>query len=141
VEAESTEKYSGRSRSRATQRSGRGNPLRATSRQAARTGVSRRLLLPDGEAISLAILATALGFAPSWLETGATQAHKLRARFAPDFVAEFTGRDAYRELLDGLDVTGQLAGRAALNQALSLWSKVMLPNYYPGKEENPVGQA
>src|SRR5262249_34534663 len=78
---------------------------------------------------SLASLATGLGFAPSWLETSATQAHKLRALFAPDFAAEFAGRDAYRELLEGLDVAGQLAGRAPLNQALYLWSKVMRPRY------------
>ncbi len=96
---------------------------------AARNPVSRGLLLPDGEATSLESLGTALGFAASWLETGATQAHKLRALFAPDFAAEVAGRDAYRELLEGLDVTGQLAGRAPLNQSLYLWSKVMLPNY------------
>ncbi len=85
--------------------------------------VSRGLLLPDGEGASLEGLRAALGFAPSWLETGATQAHKLRALFSPDFDAEFAGRDAYRELLEGLDVPGQLAGRAPLNQSLYLWAK------------------
>ena len=91
--------------------------------------VSRGLLLPDGKGASLEVLRAALGFAPSWLETGATQAHKLRALFAPDFAAEFADRDAYRDLLDGLDVPGQLAGRAPVNQSLYLWAKVMLPNY------------
>ena len=70
-----------------------------------------------------------LGFTPAWLETGATQAHKLSALFAPAFAIEVAGRDAYRELLDGLDVPGQLAGRAVVNQSLYLWAKVMLPNY------------
>jgi asparagine synthase (glutamine-hydrolysing) len=96
---------------------------------AERNPVSRGLLLPDGEATPRESLQTALGFVPSWLETSATQAHKLRALFSPDFAAEAAGRDAYRELLDGLDVTGQLAGREPLNQSLYLWSKVMLPNY------------
>jgi asparagine synthase (glutamine-hydrolysing) len=96
---------------------------------AAHNPVSRGLLLPDGEAISLEGLRSALGFVPSWLETSATQAHKLRALFSPEFAAELAGRDAYRALLDGLDVTGQLDGRAALNQSMYLWSKVMLPNY------------
>ncbi len=91
--------------------------------------VSRGLLLPDGKGASLEVLRAALGFAPSWLETGATQAHKLLALFAPDFAAEFADRDAYRDLLDGLDVPGQLAGRAPVNQSLYLWAKVMLPNY------------
>jgi asparagine synthase (glutamine-hydrolysing) len=91
--------------------------------------VSRGLLLPDGEGASLAGLRAVLGFAPSWLETGATQAYKIRALFAPEFAAEFAGSDAYRELLEGLDVPGQLAGRAPLHQSLYLWSKAMLPNY------------
>ncbi len=94
-----------------------------------RNPVSRGLLLPDGEGASLEGLRAAMGFAPSWLETGATQAHKLRALFSPDFAAEVTGRDAYCELLEGLDVTGQLAGRAPVNQSLYLWAKVLLPNY------------
>lgn len=94
-----------------------------------RNPVSRGLLLPDGEGASLEGLRAALGFTPSWLETSATQAHKIRALFAPDFAAEFGGRDAYRELLEGLDVPGQLAGRAPVNQSLYLWAKVALPNY------------
>src|SRR5206468_4941641 len=47
----------------------------------ARNPVSRGLLLPDGEGASLESLRTAMGFAPSWLETSATQAFKLRALF------------------------------------------------------------
>ena len=94
-----------------------------------RNPVSRGLLLPDGEGASLEEFRAVLGFAPAWLETGATQAHKISALFAPAFAAEVAGRDAYRELLEGLDVPGQLAGRAAVNQSLYLWAKVMLPNY------------
>jgi len=94
-----------------------------------RNPVSRGLLLPDGEGISLEGLRAVLGFTPTWLETCATQAYKLRALFSPDFAAEVAGRDAYRELLEGLDVPGQLAGLAPVNQSLNLWAKVMLPNY------------
>jgi asparagine synthase (glutamine-hydrolysing) len=95
----------------------------------ARNPVSRGLLLPDGEGASLEGVRAALGFTPSWLETCATQAHKLSALFSPEFAAEVAGRDAYRELVESLDVPGQLAGRAPVNQSLYLWSKVMLPNY------------
>ena len=49
--------------------------------------------------------------------------------FAPDFAAEFDGRDPYRVFLNGLDVAGQLAGREPVNQSLYLWSKATLPNY------------
>ena len=91
--------------------------------------VSRGLLLPDGEATALDGVRAALGFAPSWLEAFATIAYKLSGLFSADFAAEVAGRDAYRELIDGLDGPGQLAGRAPLDQSLYLWSKVVLPNY------------
>jgi asparagine synthase (glutamine-hydrolysing) len=91
--------------------------------------VSRGILLSDGEAPPLASVRRALGFVPSWLEAFATTATRLRALFAPDFAAEFAGRDPYRAFLNGLDVAGQLAGRAPVEQSLYLWSKVALPNY------------
>jgi asparagine synthase (glutamine-hydrolysing) len=91
--------------------------------------VSRGLLLPDGEALPLASVRRALGFVPSWLEAHATAAFRLRALFAPEFAAEFAGRDPYRVLLNGLDVPGQLTGREPVNQSLYLWSKAMLPSY------------
>ena len=91
--------------------------------------VSRGLLLPDGEATALDGLRAALGLAPSWLEAFATIAYKLSGLFSAEFAAEVAGRDAYRDLIDGLDGPGQLAGRAPLDQSLYLWSKVVLPNY------------
>jgi asparagine synthase (glutamine-hydrolysing) len=91
--------------------------------------VSRGLLLPDGEPLPVASVRRALGFVPSWLEAQATTAARLHALFAPDFAAEFAGRDAYRGFLNGLDVAGQLAGREPVNQALYQWSKSALPNY------------
>ena len=91
--------------------------------------VSRGLLLPDGEAPPLASVRRALGFVPSWLLGPATAADRLRAVFAPDFAAEFAGRDAYRGFLNGLDVAGQLTGREPVNQSLYLWSKLVLPGY------------
>src|SRR5262249_40285512 len=91
--------------------------------------VSRGLLLPDGEAPRLSSVQRALGFVPSWLEALATTTPRLRALFASDSAAEFAARDPYRIFLNGLDVPGQLTGRAPLNQSLYLWSKAVLPNY------------
>jgi asparagine synthase (glutamine-hydrolysing) len=91
--------------------------------------VSRGLLLSDGEAPQLTSVRRALGFVPSWLEAPATAATRLGALFAPDFAAEFAGRDPYRVFLNGLDAAGQLTGREPLNQSLYLWSKAILPNY------------
>ena len=91
--------------------------------------VSRGLLLPDGDAVPLTSVRSALGFVPSWLETYATAAFRLRALFTPEFAAEFAGRDPYRVHLNNLDVPGQLAGRDPVNQSLYLWSKAHLPSY------------
>jgi len=91
--------------------------------------VSRGLLLPDGQGISLTSVQQLLGFTPSWFEANATTAFKLRALFADDFAAAVAERDPYRSLFNGLDVRGQLGGRAPVNQALYLWAKTHLPNY------------
>jgi asparagine synthase (glutamine-hydrolysing) len=91
--------------------------------------VSRGMLLPDGEPSSLVGVRRALGFVPSWLEAFATTANRLRALFAPDFAAEFAGRDAYRVFLNGLDAAGQLTGREPVSQSMYLWSKLTLPSY------------
>jgi asparagine synthase (glutamine-hydrolysing) len=91
--------------------------------------VSRGLLLPDGKAVSLAGVQRVLGFTPSWLEAYATTSYKLRALFSADFGAAVSARDPYRQLLDGLDVRGQLDGRPPVHQSLYLWAKTHLPNY------------
>jgi asparagine synthase (glutamine-hydrolysing) len=95
----------------------------------AKNPIARGLLLPDGEAPPLTSVRRALGFVPSWLEGPATVAVRLRTLFARDFLAEFAERDPYRIFLNGLDVVGQLDGRAPVNQSLYLWSKAVLPTY------------
>jgi asparagine synthase (glutamine-hydrolysing) len=91
--------------------------------------VSHGLLLPDGQAVPLDSVRRVLGFAPSWMEAFGTTAFKLHGLFTDDFAAESAERDPYRTLLNGLDVRGQLQGRAPVNQALYLWAKTQLPNY------------
>src|SRR5262249_49945892 len=91
--------------------------------------VSRGLLLPDGEVPPLASVRRALGFVPSWLQAFATTGTRLRSLSSPDFAAECARRDPHRDVLNSLDVVGQLAGREPVNQSLYLWSKVALPNY------------
>src|SRR5262245_9330187 len=91
--------------------------------------VSRGLLLPDGQSISLASVQRVLGFTPSWLEAYGTTAFKMRALYSDGFAAAVAERDPYRGFLNGLDVRGQLAGRPPVHQALYLWAKASLPNY------------
>ena len=92
-------------------------------------GVSRGLLMPDGDAVSLDGLRRVLGFVPTWMETAAGRMHKMQDLWAGDFQAEFADREPYHMLLGSLDVRGQLQGRAPVNQALYLWAKTLLPGY------------
>jgi asparagine synthase (glutamine-hydrolysing) len=91
--------------------------------------VSSGLLLPHGEAKGLDKVRQSLGFIPSWMEALATTGAKFKPLFSDAFAIEFAGRDAFRSILDGLDVRGQLHGRHVVNQSLYTWSKTLLPNY------------
>ena len=51
----------------------------------------------------------------------------------------FPGRDAYRALLDSLDVPGRLAGRAPVHQSLYLWCKTVLRELHPRRARRPHG--
>ena len=91
--------------------------------------VSRGLLLPSGNSLSLDGVRRVLGFAPSWMEAYGTTGFKLHALFSGDYSASFAGRDPFTSLLDGVDVAGQLAGRPPVHQSLYLWGKSQLNNY------------
>jgi asparagine synthase (glutamine-hydrolysing) len=91
--------------------------------------VSRGLLLPEGEALSLAAVQRVLGFTPSWMEAFGSIGFKLHALFADDYARAYAGREPFRVLLNGLDVGRRLSGRQPVNQSLYLWGKTQLPNY------------
>jgi asparagine synthase (glutamine-hydrolysing) len=91
--------------------------------------VSRGLLLPDGQTISTEGVRKILGFTPSWIEATSGNLFKLRAMLSEEFASEFAGLDAYRALLDSVDVPGRLSGRAPVHQSLYLWSKTILATY------------
>jgi asparagine synthase (glutamine-hydrolysing) len=91
--------------------------------------VSRGLLLPHGESLPLVGVKRVLGFLPSWMETFAARSAKVRGLLDESFLRTFQTREPYHSLLSGLDVHGQLIGRAAVHQSLYLWSKTMLPGY------------
>jgi len=91
--------------------------------------VSRGVLMPDGEALPLDSVRRLLGFAPSWLETFAANGFKAHAVLSAGFLAAQQRRDPFLDVLERLDVHGQLRGRPPVHQSLYLWSKIMLPNY------------
>src|SRR5882724_3212440 len=81
-------------------------------------GISRGVLLPDGDIGPLEGVKRALGFVPCWIETFSARSQKMRAVMAGDFLDQFGQREAYHALLNEADVHGQLAGREPVHQSL-----------------------
>ena len=91
--------------------------------------VSSGLLLPHGEAQRLDRLRQTLGFVPSWMEAFSTLGAKFAPLLSAGFAGDHAGRDAFRGIVDRLDVRGQLAGREVVHQSMYTWSKTFLPSY------------
>jgi asparagine synthase (glutamine-hydrolysing) len=88
-------------------------------------------LLPQGTTL-LDSVQRVLGFVPASLEGWAQIGHGLLRVARDEFVEAYAGRDAFRILLNCLDVERQLTGRDVVNQSLYIWSKTMLPGYILG---------
>jgi asparagine synthase (glutamine-hydrolysing) len=69
-----------------------------------------------------------LGFVPTIIENFAVRGMRMQPLLAPDFKAQFAGRDPFRVMLNRIDVTGQMRGRAAVHQGMYLWAKTVFPN-------------
>jgi asparagine synthase (glutamine-hydrolysing) len=69
-----------------------------------------------------------LGFVPTSIENSAARGMRMQSLLAPEFKTEFAGRDPFRVMLNRLDVTGQMRGRAAVHQSMYLWAKTIFPN-------------
>ncbi len=92
--------------------------------------VSRGLLLADGASAPMHSVRRILGTVPSWFEVFSARALKMYELITPGLRDQYgSSQEPYRHLLNSLDVRGQLAGRDAVNQALYLWSKTVLPGY------------
>jgi asparagine synthase (glutamine-hydrolysing) len=92
------------------------------------------LLETSTSGMSLNSLQRSLGFVPTWLKNislGMMSAgiRELHSFYTPEFAEFVAERDAFRILLNRLDVQGQLTRREPVNQSLYLWSKTVLPNY------------
>jgi asparagine synthase (glutamine-hydrolysing) len=99
--------------------------LEAANRSSAGT------LLPQGTTL-LESVQHVLGFVPASLESWAQIGHGLLRVGSDEFIEAYRERDAFRILLNCLDVERQLTGRDAVNQSLYIWSKTMLPGYILG---------
>ena len=78
---------------------------------------------------SLRFLHQTLGFVPSWLKKLAVGRSVFNVLLAPDYAAEYAGRDPFRVFLSQFNVSDQLAGRDQVIQSLYLWTRSILPNY------------
>ncbi|MEP6574510.1 MAG: asparagine synthase (glutamine-hydrolyzing) [Gemmatimonadota bacterium] len=91
--------------------------------------VSRGLLLADGASAPMEGVRRILGRIPSWFEAYSARMLKTEPLFSDGFREQFAGREPYRDLLNSLDLQGQVLGREPVHQSLYLWSKTMLPIY------------
>lgn len=92
----------------------------------ARNTASAGIMLADGEGLDTRALAARLGVVPSFLEAKAVLGRRAHALVRPEVIAQ---GDAYAQVLDELDVPGQLLGRSPVEQAQYLWIKLALANY------------
>ncbi|MCC7386153.1 MAG: asparagine synthase (glutamine-hydrolyzing) [Deltaproteobacteria bacterium] len=90
---------------------------------------SRGIMLPAGDALPLEALRRRLGFVPTFLAAKATLGHRLRRLLRDDVVRALEARDPFAELLDEIDLGGQLAGRHPVDQSAYLWLKVAFAGY------------
>ncbi|MBC8071265.1 MAG: asparagine synthase (glutamine-hydrolyzing), partial [Deltaproteobacteria bacterium] len=110
----------------------RNDPERAAASLAAlerSNAVSRGILMPEGEGLSLAAALRATGAKPTWLAAFSTSGHKMRGLWSDAFARSVGDRDPLAPFVAGLEVARQLHGRHPVHQSMYLWSKSVLPNY------------
>lgn len=78
----------------------------------------------------LATVRRILGFVPIQMVFRELARARIGPLLSPDFAAEFAPREPLVELLDYFDCPRQLAGRERLSQAMYIWSKTMLQNFF-----------
>ena len=91
--------------------------------------VSRGIMLPHGDGLSLEGVRARLGFVPTWLAAKATLGKRLHALADPQWLRARAHRDAYATFLDRIDVDAQLRGRGPVEQSSYLWIKTALEGY------------
>ena len=82
-----------------------------------------------GEELPADAVRSALGYLPAFLAAKASLGFRFHQLLAPSFKNRFAKTDSYADLMQAVDVAGQLKGRAPVNQSLYLWNKLALANY------------
>jgi len=86
-------------------------------------------MLAFGEELPASAVESAMGYVPGFLAAKASLGFRFHKLLAPGFKARFAGTDCYGDLMRATDITGQLKGRARVNQSLYLWNKLALATY------------
>jgi asparagine synthase (glutamine-hydrolysing) len=90
---------------------------------------SAGLMLPDGDGVSTASIAEALGFVPTWIAAKAVFGRRVRELARDEWLARVRDHDAGRALLAGFDIRARLAGRGRVEQSAYLWTRLALEGY------------
>jgi asparagine synthase (glutamine-hydrolysing) len=91
---------------------------------------ARGLLVRDGAlGAGVDVWSRRLGWLPAAIENFSAISAKLYPLMTAGHLEAGLRADPYAELLDSLDVRRTLHGRDPVNQAMSIWTRTMLPNY------------
>lgn len=91
--------------------------------------ISSGILMPDVDALHIPSVNKVLGFTPSWLLTLLQSASKMSEVLSDHMIAETAQMDAFKIILNTIDIDGQMRNRDPVNQSLYLWGKFRLPAY------------
>jgi asparagine synthase (glutamine-hydrolysing) len=80
-----------------------------------------------GAALATDSVRNVLGYVPTWIQNRAIAGRRAQPLLAPDFSADFAGRDPYQMFLNRIDLP-EGAPRDPLNQSMWLWLKAVFPN-------------
>ncbi len=103
----------------------RGSPSHLESTNRAQVGI----MLPGGASLSLSAVEERLGFVPTWLLAKGSLGHRIRGVLREEWMRSEERPDPFAELVDAVDVAGQLKGRERPLQSIYLWSKLALEGY------------
>lgn len=92
-------------------------------------GMSAGIQIAFGERLPTGAVEKALGYVPAFLEAKAAMGRRTSGVLSEDFKNDFSGNDSYADLISGLPVSSQLAGRHVVSQSSYIWSKTALANY------------
>ncbi|MGH0593690.1 asparagine synthase (glutamine-hydrolyzing) [Bacillus pretiosus] len=88
----------------------------------------RHVLFPIKKTQAAKICEPIIGSTPTWMQAMEISRGPFKALLNSDFVADFKDFEPSRNLLNSMDVKGQLMNRSSMLQGMYTWTKSILPN-------------